>query len=133
MARKAKAAPQEDVGPVRYTQERLFWGIEEGMVKQLKALWKDAEQLEVSGLPDECLCVVIMMAAWARRGGIDLVDDYDALIQRARDAFEAGELHHPDLFFVSCVCILHRRDDVPSIGAFTQINIPEHYENLIGI
>jgi hypothetical protein len=130
---KRSTQPPEDHGPVRYTQERLFWGIDADTVKQLKALWKEGEQLEAADLPTECLCCVIMLAAWAHRFEVELVDDYDALLQRARDAMQAYELHHPDMFFVSCTCILAQRGEAPTLGSFEQIGIPEHYENLIGI
>lgn len=134
MARKAKVqeSPPEDVGNVRYSQERLFWGADAQAIKELKAVWKEGEQLASESVPHELLCVVIMMAAWGRRFGLDIVDDYDLLLQRARDAMEASELHHPDLFFISCLCILHRRNDEPTVGGFEQIGIPEHFSNLIG-
>jgi len=123
---------REEIGPVRYSQERLFWGVEPATVKALKQVWADDEQLATEAVPEDSLCVVILLAAWGRRFGVELVDDYDLLLQRARDAMAASNLHHPDLYFVSCVCILAQREDAPTVGAFEQINIPEHYENLIG-
>jgi hypothetical protein len=123
---------KEDIGPVRYSQERLFWGADPSTAKELKKVWKDEEQLATESVPEDVLCVVIMMAAWGRRFGIDIVDDYDLLLQRARDLMEAQVLHHPDLFFVSCICILHRRNEEPTVGGFEQLAIPEHFANLIG-
>lgn len=135
MSRKTKPAQApapEDVGPVRYTQERLFWGCDPATVKELKAVWKDGEQIATEAVPDDALAVVTLMAAWGMRFDIELVDDYLQLLQRCRDAMEARTLHHPDLYFISCICILARREEAPTVGAFEQINIPEHFANLFG-
>jgi hypothetical protein len=131
-AKRVQQAPPEDVGPVRYTQERLFWGIDSDTVKALKQVWKDGEQLATEAIPDEAICCVIMLAAWGRRFGVDLVDDYEVLLQRARDGMLETRIHHPDLYFVSCACILYQRNEEPTIGGFEQIGIPAHYEALIG-
>lgn len=134
MARKPKTqvAPSEETGPVRYTQERLFWGCDPDTVKALRGVWKEGDQLATESVPEDALCVVVMMAAWARRFGADLVDDYELLLQRARDAMARMELHHPELFFVSCICILYQRNEEPTVGGFEQVGIPNHYETLIG-
>lgn len=134
MARKPKEVSQAftETGPVRYSQDRLFWGADASTVKELKKVWKDEEQLATEQVPEDILCVVIMMAAWGRRFGIDVVDDYDTLLQRAYDLMVAQSLHHPDLFFVSCICILHKRNEEPTVGGFEQLSIPEHFATLIG-
>lgn len=134
MTRSKRSAqpPVEDVGPVRYSQDRLFWGIDLDTVKALKQVWKDGEQLATEAVPDEAVCCVIMLAAYAKRFSVELVDDYDTLLERARAGMEASRMHHPDLFFVSCICILAKRDECPTLGGFEQVGITEHYETLIG-
>lgn len=133
MARsKRSEQPPRDVGPVRYTQERLFWGVDSDTVKALKEVWKEGEQLATEAIPDEAIACVAMLAAYAKKQSLELVDDYDALLQRCRDGMDAHTLHHPDLFFVSCTCLLALRGDEPTIGSFEQIGITEHYEDLIG-
>jgi hypothetical protein len=121
--------PVDEPG-TRYTQERLFWGIEQDTIKDLKEAWDEGEVLSVELLPDETLCAVTLLAAYARMQDIDIVDDYDALINTVRAKLTGEGLHHPDLFMVSMICILHARADRPSLGGLTQINIPEHFENL---
>lgn len=127
--RKVEPLPKDEPG-TRYTQERLFWGIEQETIKDLKEAWNEGETLSVELLPDETLCAVLMLAAYARKQGIDIVDDYDALINKVQEKLTTHSIHHPDLFMVSMICILHARGDEPSLGGLTQINIPEHFENL---
>lgn len=131
MPKRKRTLPPEE-NPTRYTQERLFWGIDDETVDELKALWKEGDQLATEAIPEEAICCVILLAAYVRRMEIALVDDYPALLQRARTALDAGTLHHPDLFFVSCTWHLYQRGAEPTIGGFTQIGIPELYEALIG-
>lgn len=130
--KQAVQAPPEETGPVRYTQERLFYGCDSDLTKALKQVWKDGEQLATETIPDEGLCVVTMMAAWGRRFGVDVVDDYELLLQRCRDAMAEMRIHHPELFFVSCICILFQRNEEPTIGGFEQVGVPDHFANLIG-
>lgn len=129
MARSRRGAqpPAEEAGPVRYTQERLFWDVDADTVKALRQVWKDGEQLATEALPDCAVCCVLLLAAYAKRFDVELVDDYDALIERACDG-----KHHPDLFFISCIRILHQRGEAPTLGAFVQIGIPDLYEDLVG-
>jgi hypothetical protein len=134
MARSKRSAqpPREEVGPVRYTQDRLFWEVDKETLKALKDVWKEGEQLATDAIPDNAIACVTLLAAYGKKQGVELVDDYDALLQRCRDGMGASTLHHPDLFFVSCICLLALREDEPTLGGFEQIGITEHYEDLIG-
>ena len=131
MARKKPELPPNEPD-TRYTQDRFFWGISESLQKDLKEAWAQGEALSAVNLPDECLCAVTMLAAWGMRTDTQIVDDYDELIEIVQDRFNKSALHHPDLFFVSCICILHARAEEPTIGGFTQLGIPALFYNLIG-
>lgn len=133
MSRRSKTvALPPNVPGTRFTQERLFWGIDEETVDALKTTWKNGEALAVAALPLNTLCAVTLLSAWAHKQDMDIVDDYEELIKTVRASLVDPGLHHPELFFVSATCILDARGEQPTIGGFEQIGVPDLFEDLIG-
>jgi hypothetical protein len=132
MSKKKVQPLPEDAPGTKYTQERLFWNIDPDTIKDLKEAWREGDALSPDLLPDETLCAVTLLAAWAHKTGIDIVDDYDELIKLVRAKLANPGLNHPDLFMVSMICILDARGEQPTIGGFEQIGLPDLFEDLIG-
>jgi hypothetical protein len=132
MARRRTINQAVEVGPVRYSTERFMSSIETGLAKKLRTAFKAGAQLAAAKVPTEALPAVVILASWGVRYDEHIVDDYE-LLARMRQAFDDGAVvHHPDLFFASCVCILALRDQVPTVGSFEAIGVPDIYANLFG-
>jgi hypothetical protein len=133
MAKRKQQQSQMEVGPVKYTVERFLSSVEPATAKSLRKVWREGLQLAASRVPPHALPAVVLLATWARRNGIELVDDFDELLAATQTAFDDGTvIHHPDLFFVSCILILYARDQVPTLGGFESIGIPAIYNDLMG-
>jgi hypothetical protein len=117
---------------VAYTVDRLLSSCSAKLAKQLKALWAEGGRLSADKVPRDALVPVVILAAWGQKQGIEVVDDYDALLEKMRAAFAEGGVHHPDSFFASSICIMAQRGQELSLGGFTSIGIPEIYEELFG-
>jgi len=111
-----------------YDAKRFLSSCTPKTAKAIDAVWKAGEQLVADAVPREALPAVLILAAWGRRVDVEIVDDYDALLERTSTALKDGNLHHPDLFFVSCICILAERGQEPTIGGFETINVPDIFE-----
>jgi hypothetical protein len=120
------------VGRAVYSVKRFLGNCTTATAKGLRKAWADGDQLAAAGVPVDGLPAVVILAAWGRRTNIDLVDDYEELLTRTRDAFNKCSLRHPDLFLASCICILASRGEAPTVGSFEQISIPAIFQELLG-
>lgn len=117
-----------------YTVKRfLETGTSKKTAEMLRKTWKENDQLVASKVPRDGLVQVVIMSAWGLRVDMELVDDYDALLERMRDVLKEGDVDHPDCFFASSVCIMAARGDVLTVGGFEQLNIPGIFCDLLGI
>ncbi len=118
----------------RYTVTRFLESdTSKKTVTLLRKAWKDNDQLATKAIPRDGLLQVTIMAAWGRRVDIELVDDYDALLERMRDALKEDFIQHPDTFFASSICIMAARGEELTVGGFEQLNIPTIFCELLGI
>lgn len=119
-----------------YTVERFVHGIGDPIVKEsvLLAL-ASGYQLTADAIPDQALPVVVMLAAWAKHyEDVDLVDDYEMLLEAQREAFRScGNCAHPDLYLASCICILDAQGQYPSRAGFEDVGIPAIFEELTNV
>ena len=119
-----------------YTVERFVHGIGDVLLKDalLRAL-ASGYQLTADAIPDQALPPVLMLAAYAKYyEDVDLVDDYELLVEAQREAFRSsGNCAHPDLFFASCICILDAQGMFPSKAAFQDIGVPAIFEELTAV
>lgn len=117
-----------------YTVQRfLTSGTSKKTSDMLRKTWKENDQLVASKVPRDGMVQVVIMAAWGTRVDMELVDDYDALLERMRDIFKEGDVEHPDAFFASSICIMAARGDELTVGGFEQLNIPSIFCDLLGI
>lgn len=132
-AQKAKTPvaqfPPRPTGKARFTVERFLSDCCEKTRKYLVGQWKQGNQLVARKVPFDGLPPVVILAAYAKLYGVELVDDYDALLDRYRENIE--ECCHPDKFFSSCILLLADRGQIPSDEAFESINVPNLYEELL--
>lgn len=127
--KKRKTQPAQrrsPVGPDRFTVERFMSNCTDATKKFLIHNWKEGNQLVARKVPVDGLPVVLIIAAYARDYDVELVDDYEALIQRYLD--HVDQCWHPDKFMASCITILYERGLSPSDEAFEAVKIPELYE-----
>lgn len=104
--------------------------VEEDVLRSTLAL---GYQLSADAVEGNLAPCVVILAAYARRVlDMELVDDFDELIARQRQAFQKY-CHHPDLFFASCVVILHAVGDQPSVEAFRDIGASELFNELVEV
>lgn len=119
-----------------YTVERFVHGIGDPLLKEtiLLAL-ASGYQLTADAIPDQALPVVLILACYAKyHEDVDLVDDYELLLEAQREAFRSsGNCAHPDLFFASCICILDTHGQYPSRAAFSDIGVPILFDELTNV
>lgn len=115
-----------------YDTKRFLSSCAPKTAKALKEAWAEGAQLASSAIPRDALPAVLILAGWGRRIDIEIVDDYDELLERTKEAMKGDGIHHPDLFFASSIIILAERGQEPSIGAFETINVPTIYEEFFG-
>ena len=116
----------DPVGFDRYTPERFVSDCSPESQAMLTKTWKRGEQLAARRVPVDALPCVVIMASYLRTYDVELVDDFDALLDRYSD--NVADCCHPDKFFASCIKILHLRLLSPSPEAFESIRIHEIYE-----
>jgi hypothetical protein len=116
-------------GSERYCVDRFLGDCSDETYKFLKAQWMEGNQLFASRIPVDGLPPVVMLAAYARLYSVELVDDYDLLIERYQCHIK--ECYHPDKFFSSCISILADRGQYPELESFEILNIPNIYEELL--
>lgn len=115
-------------GPLRYNATRFLSDCCDSTWAFLKGEWAEGNQLGSRKVPVDALPAVVILSSYARQYGVELVDDFDALLERYNDNMR--ECSHPDKFFASCVVILSERGQVPDDASFESIRIPEIYEEL---
>ncbi len=132
-----KQVMQVDARPVerdKYTVARFFSECEAGTRDVLIKALRSGFKLAARKVPRDGLPCIVILAAYARACEVDLVDDYDVLIDRLENALMSeGAVKHPDLFFASSCRILHTapgRPSLPAIEGFHSIWIHEIYEEL---
>lgn len=121
-------------GPARFTIERFLHGIGDVVLKNTTLLaLRCGYQLEVARVPYSVAPVIVILAAYGRHhAGVELVDDYDKLMELQREATSVyGECAHTDLFLASCIAMLHRRDEFPCYEAFEAVGVPKLFDELI--
>ena len=121
--------PVPVTGPERYTATRFLSDCCDETYWYLVGQWSEGNQLTTNRVPVDGVPAVLILAAYAREYGVELVDDYEALIQRFQD--HVSECNHPDKYLASCICILYERDQVPDDESFEQVGIPTIYEELL--
>lgn len=88
-------------------------------------------QLCVEALHGDVVPAIFILATYARLDlDMELVDDYELLVERQRAAF-LDYCHHPLLYLASCTCILHARGDTPSLQAFTDVGVDRVFADLV--
>ena len=122
-------APAPTLGPARYTATRFLSDCSDETYWFLVNNWKEGDQLDSYGIPVDGLPAVVILAAYARQYGVDLVDDYVALLDRYWETLK--ETYHPDKFFASCIVILDETGQSPDEVSFETIRIPSIYEELL--
>lgn len=138
VTRGRRAAPVKMVsnapatGPSRFTVERFLSAMPKDVALNVRLAWEGGFQVRAAKVPEVALPAVLILAAYARRDEVELVDDYDLLVERMRDAVsDFGLTSHPDLFMASCICILHARGELPSFESFEAIGLPSIYTKLV--
>lgn len=123
-----ESAPVPTLGPGRYTPDRFLSNCSDETYWYLVNSWKEGNQLIVDEIPIDGLPAVVILAAYARLYGVDLVDDYKALL----DAYwwNVAEVFHPDKFFASCIIHLDEYGAAPELESFQTIHIERIYEEL---
>lgn len=124
----AYAPPVATIGPGRYTPGRFLSDCSEDTRDFLVSNWSEGNQLVARRVPVDGLPPVVLLACYARQYGVELVDDYEALLERYWE--NVGECYHPDKFMASCIIHLHARGLAPGDEAFESVNIPKIYEEL---
>lgn len=114
-----------------YTQERLFTGVPSNLVRAIKEVFAAGMQLSVDQLPDNAIIPVTLLAAYGELADLPIVDDYRALLSRAREVLKEGS-DHPEQFMVSSICIMASRGQTCALGSFVTVGIDELFEDLIG-
>jgi hypothetical protein len=117
-------------GRARYTVERFLSDCSPATAKLLRAAWANGDQLAARRVPADGLPCVLILASYARVYGVELVDDFDALLERYKEL--ESEFYHPDKFFGSCICLLAAHGQWPDEVSFESIGIPHIYEELLG-
>lgn len=88
-------------------------------------------QLCADALQGNVVPVVFILATYARvELDMELVDDYELLVERQRAAF-LEYCHNPLLYLASCTCILHARGETPCGQAFTDVGIHRVFAELV--
>lgn len=135
MARRKKQVVVAEAPAERFSIERFFGSVRNDpfMVDVARSALGSGYQLSARAVPDIVLPCVVILACYSRvYEDVELVDDYDRLIDDMRGAVSTfGIVAHPDLFMASCICILHQREEVPSYEAFSAINIPALFKQLV--
>lgn len=142
--RKARAAKEEPAqfatlaerGPARFTVERFFGGVGDAiMVDQAVRVLRSGYQFSTAALDYQLIPAFVILATWALHyEGVELVDDYPALLKAQREAFAEGCVcAHPDLYMASCICLLAERADVPSRETFGTIGVPQLFQQLVTV
>lgn len=125
-------APPQATGRGRYTVERFLSDCAPSTAAALRAAWAAGDQLAAARVPTDGLPVVSILAAYAYVCGVALVDSYATLMERQEDAMAApGLCAHPDKYLASCCVLLWKREMLPTLGAFEDVNVPSIYEELL--
>lgn len=119
---------------IEYTLTRFMSNLSPKMAKLIIAACKSGEQLTTDAIPEEALANVTILASFGKRIDVDIVDDYEGLVQRLTDHYADGGNagNHLDGFLASSICILATRGDMPTIGGFEQVGIPDIFAQLFG-
>lgn len=118
----------------RFTVERFLGGIGDAVARdQLVVALQSGYQIKVSTLDYQLVPAVLILACYALHHlDAELVDDYEKLVEVYREAVsEFGMMAHPDLFMASCISLLHKRQEYPSLDTFYTINVPELFEQMV--
>lgn len=115
-------------GKDRYHHVRFMADCTPATDAMLRKAFKAGNQLVARRVPIDGLPVVVIMAAYLKEYGSDLVDDYDALLDRYWEY--KPDCAHNDKFFASCIWILWQRGQTPEDAAYDSINVPGIYEEL---
>lgn len=122
--------PAPVLGPARYTVPRFLSNCTDETYWYLVNNWKEGNQLDSYDIPVDGLPAVVILACYARQYGVDLVDDYVALLDRYWETIK--ETAHPDKFFASCITILDETGQAPDDISFETIKVEQIYEELLG-
>jgi len=114
-----------------YTIDRFFSSCSKGTTKLLKQAWKDGDQLAAGKVPVDGIPVVLIMAGWGLKQDVELVDDFDKLIERFHENAGKG-MQHPDLFLAGSICIMRERGQDVTVGGYEAVGIPDIYDILLG-
>jgi len=118
---------------MNYTADRFLDGMSKKLAQGLRKAWAAGGQLVSEKVPKEALPAVLILAAWGERIEVQIVDDYEVLLERTRQAFKDNGLHHPDLFFASAICIMAERGQELTVGSFETINIPNLFNEFFNL
>lgn len=119
-----------------YTAERFVHGVGDPVLKEaLLASLASGYQITADALPDQTLPAMVILASFAKyHEDVDLVDDYELLLEAQREAFRSsGNCAHPDMFMASCICILDAQGQYPSRAAYADIGVPAIFAELTNV
>lgn len=120
-----------------YSVERFTHGMSSDpmLADMVLAALRSGYQLTADAIPDMALPAVLMLSAYGKYyQDVDIVDDYELLVEAQREAFRGfGNCAHPDLFFASCICILDARGEFPCRAAFEDLQIPVIFDETTNV
>lgn len=121
-------------GPARFTGARFFSGVGDVvMIDAARQALRTGYQIETATLDYQLVPAFVILATWALfYEGVELVDDYERLLEAHREAITEGSLcAHPDLFMASCITLLAKREQHPCRESFEAIGFPGLFNELV--
>lgn len=137
MKPKRKRQPKEQVELVKYTDrhtvQRFVGGIGDAvLVSCLLMALRSGYQLRTILVPEQALPAVVILASYAvNYQGVELVDDFDTLLDLYYQAVEDNTCAHPDKYLATCIYLLHKREQFPSIESFHDVRVHELFEEMV--
>lgn len=122
-------------GRERFTVERFFSGCGDHVATSMAlAALRSGFQIEVAAVTWQLVPALVILCAWSLHyNDVDLIDDYDALLELHREAIVGPDVlaAHPDMYLASCIALLAKREEFPGREAFEQVNVPSLYREIL--
>lgn len=141
MKRSRKKQPRQvanyTVEPVKQTErwsvERFMGGIGDAVLKScLRMALRSGYQLRTILVPEQALPAVVILACYAvNYQGVELVDEYDTLLELYYQSVQDNTCAHPDKYLATCIYLLHKRDQFPSLDSFKDVRVDDLFEQLV--
>jgi hypothetical protein len=115
-----------------YSLTRFMSNLSPKLAKQIIKHCNDGEQFDAAAIPRDALPNVTILAAFGSRIDVEIVDDYDKLLDRLRTACNDGNVHHPDLFLATSIALMAQRGQDITLGGFEAVGVPDIFAELFG-